>query len=60
MLISFGKTESSSDPVVINDISIELVTSAKILDANINNDLKWKHIISEIVRKVSANYTFLN
>jgi hypothetical protein len=60
MLISFGKTESSSDPVVINDISIELVTSAKILDANINNDLKWKHIISEIVRKVSANYIFLN
>jgi hypothetical protein len=60
MLISFGKTESSSDRVVINDISIELVTSAKILDANINNDLKWKHIISEIVRKVSANYTFLN
>ena len=54
MRISFRKTDPSFDPVVINDKSIELVESVKILGLNISNDLKWKIHISEIVRKVSS------
>ena len=57
--ISFRKTDPSFDPVVINNKSIELVESVKILGLNISNDLKWKIHISEIVRKVSSRLYFL-
>ena len=59
MRISFRKTDPSFDPVVINDKSIELVESVKILGLNISNDLKWKIHIFEIARKVSSRLYFL-
>ncbi len=57
--LSFRKTEPIFDPITINDKTIELVTSAKVLGLNIFNDLKWNIHISEIVRKVSARLYFL-
>ena len=41
LLIKNTKNPTSFDPVVVNGMPIDLVTSAKILGLNISNDLKW-------------------
>ena len=42
---------TSFDPVVVNGMPIDLVTSAKILGLNISNDLKWNCHIDSIIKK---------
>ena len=49
LLINFNtKNPTSFDPVVVNGMPIDLVTSAKILGLNISNDLKWNCHIDSI------------
>ena len=45
------KNPTSFDPVVVNGMPIDLVTSAKILGLNISSDLKWKCHIDFIIKK---------
>lgn len=45
------KNPTSFDPVVVNGLPINLVTSAKILALNIFNDLKWNCHIDYIIKK---------
>ena len=52
LLINFNsKNPTSFDPVVVNGMPIDLVTSAKILGLNISNDLKWNCHIDFIIKK---------
>ena len=52
---------TSFDPVVVNGMPIDLVTSAKILGLNISNDLKWNCHIDSIIKKAKKRlYLSLN
>ena len=52
MLINFNTNNLTSfDPVVVNGMPIDLVTSAEILGLNISNDLKWNCHIDSIIKK---------
>ena len=52
LLINFSTNNLTSfDPVVVNGMPIDLVTSAKILGLNISNDLKWNCHIDSIIKK---------
>ena len=51
-VINFNTNNPTSfDPVVVNGMPIDLVTSAKILGLNISNDLKWNCHIDSIIKK---------
>ena len=51
-VINFNTNNPTSfDPVVVNGMPIDLVTSAKILGLNIFNDLKWNCHIDSIIKK---------
>ena len=52
--ISFARCKPQFAPIVVNDNSIEVVTSVKLLGLNISNNLKWNCHISEIVKKAST------
>ena len=52
--ICFCKTSPTLDPVKVNDRSLEVVSSAKILGLNISDDLKWNVHITELVKKASS------
>ena len=45
------KNTTSFDPVVVNDMPIELVATAKILGLNVSSDLKWNSHIDSIIKK---------
>ncbi|XP_068739340.1 uncharacterized protein [Montipora capricornis] len=49
------KNPTSFDPVVVNGMPIDLVTSAKILGLNISNDLKWNCHIDFIIKKAKKS-----
>ena len=50
--INFNTNNPTSfDPVVVNGMPFDLVTSAKILGLNISNDLKWNCHIDSIIKK---------
>ena len=52
LLIKFNTNNPTSfDPVVVNGMPIDLVTSAKILGLNISSDLKWNCHIDPIIKK---------
>ena len=52
LLINLNTNNRTSfDPVVVNGMPIDLVTSAKILGLNISNDLKWNCHIDSIIKK---------
>lgn len=53
LLINFNlKNPTSFDPVVVNGMPIDLVTSAKILvRLNMSSDLKWNCHIDFIIKK---------
>ena len=52
LLINFNTNNPTSfDPVVVNGMPTDLVTSAKILGLNISNDLKWNCHIDSIIKK---------
>ena len=57
--ISFARCKPQFAPIVVNDNSIEVVTSVKLLGLNISNNLKWNCHISEIVKKASTRLYFL-
>ena len=50
LLIKNTKNPTSFDPVVVNGMPIDLVTSAKILGLNISNDLRWNCHIDFIIK----------
>ena len=52
--ISFAKCKPQFEPIVINNKLIKVVTSIKLLELNISNDLKWNCHISEIVKKAAT------
>ena len=53
LLINFNTNNPTSfDPVAVNGMPIDLVTSAKILGPNISNNLKWNCHIDSIIKKV--------
>ena len=52
-----GNNPTSFDPVVVNGMPIDLVTSAKILGLNISNDLKWNCHIDSIIKKAKKRLT---
>ena len=55
LLINFNTNNPTSfDPVVVNGIPIDLVTSAKILGLNISNDLKWNCHMTPLLRKLKS------
>ena len=52
LLVNFNvKNSTFFEPVVVNGMPIDLVTSAKILDLNLSNDLKWNCHIDFIIKK---------
>ena len=56
LLINFNrKNPTSFDPVVVNGMPIDIVTSAKILGLNISNDLKWNCHIYFIIKKAKKH-----
>ena len=59
MRISFAKTTAEFNPTILNKKAIEVVTSVKLLELNISDDLKWNCHINEISRKVSTRLYFL-
>lgn len=48
---STKNTDSSFDPIVINDRPIDIVSDVKILGLNISSNLKWNGHIDTIVKK---------
>ena len=62
LLINLNTNNPTSfDPVVVNGMPIDLVTSAKILGLNISNDLKWNCHIDSIIKKAKKRlYLSLN
>ena len=57
MQISFAKTAAEFNPIIINEKAIEVVTSVKLLELSISNDLNCH--INEISRMVSTRLYFL-
>ena len=56
LLTNFNTNNPTSfDPVVVNGMPIDLVTSAKILRLNISNDLKWNCHIESIIKKAKKH-----
>lgn len=48
------------DPIMLNGRPLEEVTSAKCLDMNISNDLKWNAHVLELLTKASSQLYFLS
>lgn len=40
--ISFSKSKSNFDPIIVNGNNLEIVENANILGINISSNLKWK------------------
>ena len=57
--ICFARSKRSFPPVVINNKSIEVVKSAKLLGLFISDDLKWNAHVAEIVKKVASRLYLL-
>ena len=51
--INFSKQKSDVDLVIANEQFFELVTSAKILDVTVTDDLKWNAHVNNVVLKAS-------
>ena len=45
------KKTTSFDHIVVNDMPIELVATAKIPGLNVSSDLKWNSHIDSIIKK---------
>ena len=57
--ISFAKEQRVFDPVIAEGKEIELLTSTKLLDLTIANDLTWNDHVTEITKKTSERLYFL-
>ena len=57
--ISFTNSENPLEPITINNTSIEVVPSAKLLGVLISNDLKWNAHVEMMCKKVAARLYFL-
>ena len=49
-----------SDPILVNDKSLETVSTVKLVGLNISSDLKWNHHTSEITRKAAPRFYFIS
>ena len=54
MWISFAKIDADVAPIIINEKSLEEVSSVKLLGLNIANDLKWNCHMFEVSPKIST------
>ena len=52
MRISFAKTTAEFNPTILNKKAIEVVTSVKLLELNISDDLKWNCHIRDITKGI--------
>ena len=57
--ISFSKVPRDFNPILINDKSVKVVESCKLLGMTINNKLMWNSHIDEVVKKVSKRMYYL-
>ena len=57
--INFSTGESSFDPIIINNIDIEVVHSVKLLGLTITDNLKWNNHIESVCKKISTRLYFL-
>ena len=54
MIIDFRKYKELPDPIIINDHSVERVSTYKYLGAMFNNDLSWSNNTDYIISKLNS------
>ena len=57
--VDFSKLCRSFQPILINNKSIDVVPSVKLLGLTISEDLKWNQHVMDICKKVSSRLYFL-
>ena len=57
--VDFSKPCRSFQPILINNKSIDVVPSVKLLGLTISEDLKWNQHVMDICKKVSSRLYFL-
>ena len=59
LCVDFSKSSRIFQPILINNKSIDVVSSVKQLGLTINADLKWNEHVMDICKKVSLHLYFL-
>ena len=55
MIIDFRKSKALTDPVIINDHTVEHVNTYEYLDIVLNNDLSWSNNTDYIISKLNSH-----
>ena len=59
MIIDFRKFKALPDPIIINDYTVERVSTYKYLGVMLNNDLSWSNNTDYIISKMNSHISFL-
>ena len=54
MIIDFRKSKALPDPIIINDHTVERVSTYKYLGVVLNNDLSWSNNTDYIISKLNS------
>ena len=60
LVVCFKKTPSSCDPIKIDGVRFEKLSSAKVLGVTISNDLKWNDHVDTITSKAARRLYLLS
>ena len=55
MIIDFRKSKALCDPIIINDHTVERVSTYKYLGVMLNNDLSWSNNTDYIISKLNSH-----
>ena len=55
MIIDFRKSKALPDPIIINDHTVEHVSTYKYLGVMLNNDLSWSNNTDYIISKLNSH-----
>ena len=55
MIIDFRKSKALPDPIIINDHTVEHVSTYKYLGAMLNNNLSWSNNTDYIISKLNSH-----
>ncbi len=59
MKVSFLRNEPTEQPLNIDKVPLQVVSSAKILGVHVNADLKWNNHISQVLKKANSRLYML-
>ena len=59
MIIDFRKSKALPDPIIINDHTVERVSTYEYLGVMLNNDLSWSNNTDYIILKLNSRLYYL-